>query len=125
MGFAGLISNLEEAKEFAKHPVKPFDPYYSRDFDTWSAYFNDFKRFITAELTAIITELESDESLEDPTLSVSDTDLKSSKLEERRRISELYLMWYGTLQKLKRYDLASGQSLLPTNTGRYEAFTRF
>jgi hypothetical protein len=120
LGTTGLISNLDEAREFAKHPIKPFDAKYTRDFDTWNAYFNDFKRFIIGELKDIITILGEPEGTDEEVSSST-----SGDLEARQMVSELYSMWYGTLKKIRQYDLASGQSLYPTNCGRYEPFTRF
>lgn len=119
MGHTGLINTFEDAKEFAKHPVKPFDPFYTRDFDTWSAYFDDFKRFIIGELHTIIENLESRAEVDD--------DLHFGNLQDRKYISELYVLWYGTLKKLKAYDSASGHSLLvgKINSYRLDPFTRF
>jgi hypothetical protein len=124
----GLISSYDEARTFAKHPIKPFDPFYTRDFDTWNTFFSDFKAFIRNELIRIITVLENeaDDLLpESDSLDGADLVPGNNNHAERKLISELYLMWYGTLKKIKQYDSASGQSLMPTNCGRHAPFTRF
>jgi len=124
---SGLISNFDEAREFAKHPIKPLDPFYTRDFDTWHAYFDSFKRFIIGQLKVIIKDLERIEKLQgDPNSSdFAKRKEHPSDLKERKKISDLYMLWYGTLKKIKQYDSASGSSLYVGLASGTEPFTRF
>lgn len=41
-----LINDITDLENFASHPIKAYDPNYTKDFDTWQRTFNDAVYFI-------------------------------------------------------------------------------
>lgn len=80
-----LISSLDEAINFSEHPVKAFDPFYTRDSHIFNSHFNDFMLFLKG-------------------LVASNTDSHSLNF-----INNLY---YDCIFRIMVYEKATGNNLL-------------
>ena len=96
--------SYEEAREFSEHPVKAFDPFYTRDFAMFDYHLDMFKKFLITRLRNIIDELETFQR--DP-----------ESIETRKEISNLYSMKHQVVSKCEAYALHTGINLL-TRKGR-------
>lgn len=41
-----LIDSVSQAQEFSEHPVKAYDPFYTRDIHLFNSHFDDFMLFL-------------------------------------------------------------------------------
>lgn len=92
-----LIEDFTDAIEFAEHPVKAYDPFYTRDNHLFDSYWYDFIRFLqcTVDDAYALRELGN----------ISDLDC--------RRIVALCLeLPRSAATKVKSYEEHSGNSLL-------------
>ena len=80
-----LINSIEEAVNFSEHPVRAFDPFYTRDKHLFNTNFDDFLFFLKGLLA-------------------SNTDSHSLNY-----INNLY---YDCIFKIMIYEKATGNSLL-------------
>lgn len=80
-----LIGSLSDAIDFSEHPVKAYDPFYTRDIHIFNSYFDDFMLFLKG-------------------LVASNTDSHSLNY-----INNLY---YDCIFKIMIYEKATGSHLL-------------
>lgn len=80
-----LIDSVSEAEQFSEHPIKAYDPFYTRDIHLFNSHFNDFMLFLKG-------------------LVASNTDTHSLNY-----INNLY---YDCIFRIMVYEKATGVSLL-------------
>lgn len=80
-----LISTLEDAENFAEHPVSAYDPFYTRDPYLFDSTFIDFIRFVQGAVA-------------------SNPDSHS--------INYLHGLYVSVIEKTKAYERATGNRLL-------------
>jgi hypothetical protein len=95
-----LINNYEEASYFAAHPVKAFDPFYTRDFDSFDATWHDFKKWAARRVTSLIDEYELD------------CTSSRERFLVRQKIAEIYGMYDSINRKCHAYGIHTGNFLL-------------
>lgn len=84
----------EDARLFAKHPIKAYDPLFSRDTNNFNVVYGQFIRFLKHELNLLI-------------------DLGDSSPGSRDTYCELRTMYHEVRTKVDNYAGATGTSLLP------------
>lgn len=89
----------EDADEFSRHPIKAYDPFYTRDFAMFDYHYDLFKRYLVRELRIIISDIETEKV--DP-----------NSLETRKRISYLHSMRESVERKCKAYAYHTGINLI-------------
>ena len=89
----------EDAVEFSSHPVKAYDPFYTRDFSMFDYHYDMFKKYLVKRLNSIIIAIECGEV--DP-----------NNLRVRKDISELYTMRDNVERKCKAYAYHTGINLI-------------
>lgn len=87
-----LVDSLDEAIEFSEHPVKAYDPFYTRDMHIFNSTFDDFMLFLKG-------------------LVASNTDPHSLNF-----INNLY---YDCIFRIMIYEKATGSNLLVTPTSYF------
>lgn len=80
------IDTYEQAKTFAAHPVKPYDPLYTRDRDTFNQYYTDFVYFLRGAIL--------------------------SNFDNRSIINHLNNLFYDSINKIMVYERHTGTQLL-------------
>ncbi len=95
-----LIDSYEEARYFADHPVKAFDPFYTRDFDSFDATWHDFKKWAARAVTALIDQYELDSTS------------SRKRFLIRREIADIYGMYESIHRKCHAYGVHTGNFLL-------------
>lgn len=82
-----LFNDIEELEQFARHPVRAYDPFYTRDYFLFESSWDDF----LYQLRAIVASNPTDMMI--------------------RWAQNLY---FDAVYKVKTYERATGISLLPT-----------
>lgn len=91
--------SYEDAREFSEHPVKAYDPFYTRDFAMFDYHFDMFTKFIIKSLRGIIHSIEQG-------------DLAPDSLATRKQIADLYTMRHNVETKCHAYALHTGINLI-------------
>ena len=89
----------EDAREFSEHPVKAYDPFYTRDFAMFDYHFDLFTKFLIKSLRGIIHSIELGE-------------IDPDSLATRREISNLYAMRHNVEVKCNAYAYHTGINLI-------------
>lgn len=80
-----LISTLEDAENFAEHPISAYDPFYTRDPHLFDSTFTAFVTFLQGAV-------------------LSNPDLHS--------INYIHGLYVSVIEKTKAFERATGNSLL-------------
>lgn len=83
--YLSLINTLEDAENFAEHPVSAYDPFYTRDPHLFDTTFIDFIRFVQSAV------------LGNP---------------DAHSINYLHGLYISVIEKCKAFERATGNSLL-------------
>lgn len=84
----------EQAEEFVKHPIRPYDPHGQRDRFAFNHAYDDFVQYIKSELEYLIGAGTSD-------------------LDARRQLALLKSQYHEVRTKIDNYAYHTGTALLP------------
>lgn len=88
------VMTHEEAEEFVKHPIRPYDPVGQRNTFAFNHSYDDFVQYIKQELELLIGA------------NISDID-------SRRRLALLKSQYHEVRTKVDNYAYHTGIALLP------------
>ncbi len=97
-----MAYTYEDAREFSEHPIKAYDPFYTRDITMFDYHFSMFREFLIRELKAIIRDI--DEGTIDPNC-----------FDTRKEIANLKSLWYTVHKKCQAYASHTGINLISKN----------
>lgn len=86
--------NYEEAEEFCKHPIRPYDPHGQRDRFAFNHAYDDFVQYIKSELHELIRADKSDKVA-------------------RTTLARLKSQYHEVRTKIDNYAYHTGTALLP------------
>lgn len=81
-----LISSIDDAQNFSMHPVKAYDPFYTRDIHLFKSHWDDFEEFLRG--------------------------LVASNSENSQIINMANNMYYEAIYKCRVYEKATGFNLI-------------